>query len=139
MCGSPVAEMRPVAAARKVVTILFADLSGSTAFQERLDAEATRRVMDRVHWVLAEAVESQEGRVVKFTGDGMMAVFGIPQLRERRRVAGGASRDGDARDLREVRGSSSSVISGSKSVCGSGSTRAKWLCRTTVTMSSAIP
>ena len=62
----------------KVVTILFADLSGSTAFQERLDAEATRRVMDRVHRVLAEAVESQEGRVVKFTGDGMMAVFGIP-------------------------------------------------------------
>ena len=38
--------------------------------------------MDRVHRVLAEAVESQEGRVVKFTGDGMMAVFGIPQLRE---------------------------------------------------------
>ena len=71
-----------MSAAWKVVTILFADLLGSTAFQERLDAEATRRVMDRVHRVLAEAVESQEGRVVKFTGDGMMAVFGIPQLRE---------------------------------------------------------
>ena len=57
-----------VAAARKVVTIMFADLSGSTAFQERLDAEATRRVMDRVHRALAEAVEGQQGRVVKFTG-----------------------------------------------------------------------
>ena len=64
------------------MTILFADLSGSTALQERLDAETTRRVMDRVHRLLADAIDSHDGHVVKFTGDGLMAVFGIPILRE---------------------------------------------------------
>ncbi len=84
-CGAPVGETRSpetAAAVRKVVTILFADLSGSTALQERLDAETTRRVMDRVHRLLADAVANHAGRVVKFTGDGLMAVFGIPVLRE---------------------------------------------------------
>ncbi|RPI06932.1 MAG: zinc-ribbon domain-containing protein, partial [Actinobacteria bacterium] len=77
-CGAPVGETRSpeaAAAVRKVVTILFADLSGSTALQERLDAETTRRVMDRVHRLLADAVAAHAGRVVKFTGDGLMAVF----------------------------------------------------------------
>ncbi|MEA3055520.1 MAG: hypothetical protein QOD30_952, partial [Actinomycetota bacterium] len=50
--------------------------------QERLDAEATRRVMDRVHALLRDAVEEHGGTVVKFTGDGVMAVFGVPVLRE---------------------------------------------------------
>ncbi len=71
-----------VSAVRKVVTILFADLSGSTALQERLDAETTRRVMDQVHRLLADTVAAHAGRVVKFTGDGLMAVFGIPVLHE---------------------------------------------------------
>lgn len=89
-CGAPVAsaprraEEQQTASAgdRKVVTILFADLSGSTQMQERLDAEATARVMDRVQRALAEAVQANGGRVVKSTGDGLMAVFGVPTLRE---------------------------------------------------------
>lgn len=84
-CGTPVATEATAsspAGDRKVVTILFADLSGSTSMQERLDAEATSRVMARVHEVLRGAIEHHSGTVVKFTGDGVMAVFGIPVLRE---------------------------------------------------------
>jgi class 3 adenylate cyclase/tetratricopeptide (TPR) repeat protein len=65
-----------------VVSILFADLSGSTSLQERLDTEATTRLMARVQEVLSGAVVDHDGRVVKSTGDGLMAVFGIPVLRE---------------------------------------------------------
>ena len=93
-CGTPVGGAAPSPAphdhpapnapsgSRKTVTILFADLAGSTSMQERLDAEATARLMERIHSVLATAVESEGGRVVKSTGDGVMAVFGIPVLRE---------------------------------------------------------
>jgi class 3 adenylate cyclase/ketosteroid isomerase-like protein len=84
-CGAPVevAEQELVPAGdRKIVSILFADLSGSTSLQERLDAEATSRLMARVQQVLSGAVVEHGGRVVKSTGDGLMAVFGIPVLRE---------------------------------------------------------
>ncbi|HYD10438.1 MAG TPA: adenylate/guanylate cyclase domain-containing protein, partial [Acidimicrobiales bacterium] len=87
-CGAPTAgdvatpvEPEPTGD-RKVVTIVFADLSGSTSLQERLDAEATARLMERVQRVLAAAIEEHGGRVVKSTGDGVMAVFGVPVLRE---------------------------------------------------------
>jgi class 3 adenylate cyclase len=67
---------------RKLVSILFADLSGSTSLQERLDVEATKRVMDRFHALLRAAIDAHAGTVVKFTGDGVMAVFEVPILRE---------------------------------------------------------
>jgi tetratricopeptide (TPR) repeat protein len=50
--------------------------------QERLDAEATSRLMARVQQILSTAVVEHGGRVVKSTGDGVMAVFGVPVLRE---------------------------------------------------------
>ena len=90
-CGTPVESPAPPdnapnatgpAGDRKVVTILFADLSGSTQMQERLDAEAAARVMERVQRMFATAVGSNGGRVVKSTGDGVMAVFGVPAVRE---------------------------------------------------------
>ena len=90
---------------RKVVSILFADLSGSTGLQEQLDPEATRRVMDEVHALLRHAVESHGGRVVKFTGDGAMAVFGIPVLREDdavRAVRAGATMQADFAAMADV-------------------------------------
>ncbi|HJR25581.1 MAG TPA: adenylate/guanylate cyclase domain-containing protein, partial [Acidimicrobiales bacterium] len=68
--------------ARKVVTILFADLVGSTSAQEGADPEAVRRWVDRYYAVLRGEVEAHGGRVTKFTGDGVMAVFGIPEVRE---------------------------------------------------------
>jgi class 3 adenylate cyclase len=70
------------AVARKVVTIIFADLIGSTALHERLDAESTRRVMDRYYRALRAAVETHGGTVVKLLGDGVMAAFGVPRVAE---------------------------------------------------------
>ena len=70
------------AQSRKVVTVLFADLVGSTAAQEAMDPESVRRWIDRYYAVLRGEVESHGGRVVKFIGDGMMAVFGVPDVRE---------------------------------------------------------
>jgi len=58
-----------------VVTIVFADLIGSTALHERLDAESARRLMDRYYRALHAAVEAHGGTVVKLLGDGVMAAF----------------------------------------------------------------
>jgi class 3 adenylate cyclase len=63
-----------------VVTIVFADLIGSTALHERLDAESVRRVMDQYHEALRRAVEAHGGTVVKLLGDGVMAAFGVPRV-----------------------------------------------------------
>ncbi|MEO8604768.1 MAG: adenylate/guanylate cyclase domain-containing protein, partial [bacterium] len=78
------ASPRPAgqAQARKVVTIIFADLVGSTALHERVDAESARRLMDRYYRALTTAVESHGGTVVKLLGDGVMAAFGVPQVAE---------------------------------------------------------
>ncbi len=82
-CASPlpVAE-KPAGEARKVVTIVFADVSGSTRLGERLDPEALRRVMGRYFDAMAEVIERHGGIVEKFIGDAVMAVFGIPRLHE---------------------------------------------------------
>ena len=68
--------------ARKVVTIVFADLIGSTALHERLDAESARRLMDRYYRALRAAVDAHGGTVVKLLGDGVMAAFGVPRVAE---------------------------------------------------------
>ena len=70
------------AEARKVVTIVFADLIGSTSLHERLDAESTRHLMDRYYRALRGAVEVHGGTVVKLMGDGVMAAFGVPRVTE---------------------------------------------------------
>jgi class 3 adenylate cyclase/tetratricopeptide (TPR) repeat protein len=67
---------------RKVVTILFADLIGSTSLQERLDAEATRRVMERYYAAMRGPVEAHRGSVVQLLGDGVMCAFGVPHVAE---------------------------------------------------------
>jgi class 3 adenylate cyclase/tetratricopeptide (TPR) repeat protein len=82
-CGTSLAVGGDRAAeARKIVTVLFADLVGSTAFEENLDPEGVRRVVGQLHDLLRRAVVGQGGRVVKTTGDGLMAVFGVPLVRE---------------------------------------------------------
>src|SRR5262245_63651493 len=68
--------------ARKVVTVVFADLIGSTALHERLDAESVRSLMGRYYGALHAAVETHGGSVVKLLGDGVMAAFGLPRVAE---------------------------------------------------------
>src|SRR5262249_31543446 len=68
--------------ARKVVTVVFADLIGSTALHERLDAESVRSLMGRYYGALHAVVEAHGGTVVKLLGDGVMAAFGLPRVAE---------------------------------------------------------
>ena len=67
---------------RKLVTILFADVSGSTSLGEQLDAETLRALMGRYFAVMKRVIEAHGGTVEKFIGDAVMAVFGIPVLHE---------------------------------------------------------
>jgi class 3 adenylate cyclase len=71
-----------MAEARKTVTVVFADVSGSTALGERLDAEALRGVMERYFAEARTAFERHGGTVEKFIGDAVVAVFGIPAAHE---------------------------------------------------------
>jgi class 3 adenylate cyclase/tetratricopeptide (TPR) repeat protein len=85
-CGTSLAA-RPAqkpeeAVARKVVTIVFADLIGSTALHERLDPESVSRVMERYHRAVRGPVEAHGGTVVQLLGDGVMCAFGVPRVAE---------------------------------------------------------
>jgi len=82
-CATPLGEPEaPAADTRKVVTVVFSDVTGSTALGERLDPEALRGVMGRYFDRMAAVIESHGGTVEKFIGDAVMAVFGIPRLHE---------------------------------------------------------
>ena len=67
---------------RKAVTVVFSDLSGSTALGERLDPESLSQVMARYYEAMRAVVLHHGGRVEKFAGDAVMAVFGIPAAHE---------------------------------------------------------
>jgi class 3 adenylate cyclase len=79
---SPRSYTRLVVEARKTVTIVFADVSGSTSLGERLDPEALRRVMERYFAEARSVLERHGGTVEKFIGDAVMACFGIPAAHE---------------------------------------------------------
>lgn len=66
----------------KTITVLFADVTGSTQLGERLDPEAVRRVMERYFELANRIIARHGGTVEKFIGDAVMAVFGIPVLHE---------------------------------------------------------
>ncbi|MGN6796849.1 MAG: AAA family ATPase [Gaiellaceae bacterium] len=80
-CGAALA-VAPPREQRKTVTVLFCDVSGSTAFAESRDPEAVRAVMTRYFEVARAAIERHGGTVEKFIGDAVMAVFGVPTIRE---------------------------------------------------------
>ncbi|HEY8807122.1 MAG TPA: adenylate/guanylate cyclase domain-containing protein [Candidatus Limnocylindria bacterium] len=63
---------------RKVVTIIFADLSGSTPLAEKLDPEELRGILGSYFGVLARQIQRYEGTIDKYIGDAVMAVFGAP-------------------------------------------------------------
>ena len=87
-CATPLGEAEISAGdVRKVVTVVFADVTGSTALGERLDPEALRRVMGRYFDEMAAVIERHGGTVEKFIGDAVMAVFGIPDCTRTTRSA----------------------------------------------------
>jgi class 3 adenylate cyclase/tetratricopeptide (TPR) repeat protein len=67
---------------RKTVTVLFCDVTGSTALGEEIDPEALRALLARYFERMKAIVERHEGAVEKFIGDAVMAVFGIPTAHE---------------------------------------------------------
>jgi predicted ATPase/class 3 adenylate cyclase len=67
---------------RKQVSVLFSDLTGYTTLSERLDPEETREIMGRIFGRAAEIVGRYEGRIEKFIGDAVMAIFGTPEAHE---------------------------------------------------------
>ncbi|MEE1767656.1 adenylate/guanylate cyclase domain-containing protein [Streptomyces sp. JV185] len=83
-CGAPCPS--PVAPApedeRKLVTAVFCDLVGSTALSGLLDPETLRTVTLRYFAVMSERIEAHGGTPEKFIGDAVMAVFGVPVMRE---------------------------------------------------------
>lgn len=82
-CGHRLAAGRvEEAEERKLVTIVFADLVGSTELGEQLDPEPLRAILARYFEGMTAVVESWGGRVEKYIGDAIMAVFGIPAMHE---------------------------------------------------------
>jgi class 3 adenylate cyclase/tetratricopeptide (TPR) repeat protein len=67
---------------RKVVTVLFCDVVGSTELGESVDAEALRTLLARYFERMKSIVERHGGLVEKFIGDAVMAVFGLPAVHE---------------------------------------------------------
>ncbi len=82
-CGTKLAALAiPRREVRKTVTVLFSDVTGSTALGEQLDPESLRTVMGRYFGAMKAVIERHGGTVEKFIGDAIMAVFGIPTLHE---------------------------------------------------------
>ena len=75
-CGEALAARRPER--RKVATLLFCDMVGSTALAERVDSETVREIMVRYFEQSRLVIERHGGTVEKFIGDAVMAVFGVP-------------------------------------------------------------
>jgi class 3 adenylate cyclase len=67
---------------RKVATVLFADLVGSTALASDEDPERARLRLERFYEAMAAEIETAGGSVEKFAGDAVMAVFGVPAALE---------------------------------------------------------
>jgi class 3 adenylate cyclase/tetratricopeptide (TPR) repeat protein len=76
------ASLVTVASERKLVTVLFCDLVGSTALAERLDAESIQSVQRAYFDRMRTVIEHFGGTVEKFAGDAVVAVFGVPTLHE---------------------------------------------------------
>jgi class 3 adenylate cyclase len=80
-CGAPLVAAPPalpVREVRRTVTLIFCDLKGSTALAERLDPEAMHEVKERYFTTMAAEITKHGGKIEKYIGDAIMAVFGLP-------------------------------------------------------------
>jgi class 3 adenylate cyclase/tetratricopeptide (TPR) repeat protein len=82
ICGAPLRRQVATQEVRKVVTVVFSDLKGSTSLGEKLDPESLREVMARYFDTFQEVLTGHGGTVEKFIGDAVMAVFGLARLHE---------------------------------------------------------
>ncbi|MFO7598401.1 MAG: adenylate/guanylate cyclase domain-containing protein [Candidatus Desulfacyla sp.] len=67
---------------RKIVTVLFADVAGSTSMSGRLDPEDIHDIMDGCFDILGQEIHGAGGSINQYTGDGVMALFGAPTAYE---------------------------------------------------------
>jgi class 3 adenylate cyclase len=81
-CGFALAVAGPSPGLRKVVTIVFCDLCDSTKLGEALDPETLRQVIAQYFRSMSAVLERHEAVIEKFIGDAVMAVFGMPAVRE---------------------------------------------------------
>ncbi len=85
-CAARLTQDAPVNAAasteRRVVSIVFADIVGSTSLAARMDAESVRDIIAAFFSAMRDEVSQYGGIVEKFVGDAVMAVFGLPQMHE---------------------------------------------------------
>jgi class 3 adenylate cyclase len=81
-CGAELTPPAPKREVRKTVTVVFTDISGSTALGERLDPEALRKTMASYFEEIRRIIERHGGTVEKFIGNAAMGVFGIPVAEE---------------------------------------------------------
>ena len=82
ICGSPLRAAGAGDESRRIVTVVFCDLAGSTALGDRLDPEELRATIARYHDRIQAITEGHGGTLVKFMGDGAMSVFGVPAVHE---------------------------------------------------------
>ncbi len=67
---------------RKLITSLFADISGYTTFFERLDPEEVKNLVSTIFGEIAQKVIKYEGHIASFANDRVLALFGVPQAHE---------------------------------------------------------
>src|SRR6202140_4363847 len=76
------ADAEAVEGERKTVTVLFADIKGSTELMRDLDPEEARAIIDPALKLMIDAAHRYDGYVVQSTGDGIFALFGAPLAHE---------------------------------------------------------
>src|SRR5918994_1190581 len=81
-CGTPLAIVPPPSEERKLVTVVFTDIVGSTAKAEHMDPEDVRARLAPYYARLRSELEGFGGTVEKFIGDAVVALFGAPVAHE---------------------------------------------------------
>ena len=81
VCGAPVSS-QPASGEHKQVTVLFADVVSSMRLAAALNAERLQEIMNELFNRASAVVQRYQGTVDKFTGDGLMALFGAPMALE---------------------------------------------------------